>query len=77
MSTHPQDAQALIDKIQSLPRERIEEVEDFVDFLKTRGGQRKTAAKTKKPLEFPVVSVGEWPTDLSLRREDMYGDDGR
>jgi len=77
MSTHPQDAQALIDKIQSLPRERIKEVEDFVDFLKTRGGQRKTAAKTKKPLEFPVVSVGEWPTDLSLRREDMYGDDGR
>ena len=77
MSTHPQDAQALIDKIQSLPAERIAEVEDFVDFLKTRGGQRKTAAKAKKPLEFPVVSVGEWPTDLSLRREDMYGDDGR
>ena len=70
MSIHPQDAQALIDKIQSLPRERIEEVEDFVDFLKTR-------AKAKKPLEFPVVSVGEWPADLSLRREDMYGDDGR
>ena len=77
MSTHPQDAQALIDKIQSLPAERIEEVEDFVDFLKTRPGQRKTAAKGEKPLAFPVVSVGEWPADLSLRREDLYGDNGR
>jgi hypothetical protein len=25
---------------------------------------------------FPVVSVGAWPSDLSLRREDMYGDAG-
>ena len=31
-----------------------------------------------RPLSsFPVISVGEWPEDLSLRREDMYGDDGR
>jgi hypothetical protein len=26
---------------------------------------------------FPVISVGSWPSDLSLRREDMYGDAGR
>jgi hypothetical protein len=26
---------------------------------------------------FPVVSVGAWLSDLSLRREDMYGDAGR
>jgi hypothetical protein len=26
---------------------------------------------------FPVVDVGPWPEGLSLRREDMYGDDGR
>jgi hypothetical protein len=26
---------------------------------------------------FPVISVGAWPPDLSLRREDMYGDAGR
>ena len=32
--------QTLIDKIQSLPPERIEEVEDFVDFLKTRDQDR-------------------------------------
>ena len=27
--------------------------------------------------DFPVIHVGAWPVDLSLRREDMYGDDGR
>jgi hypothetical protein len=27
--------------------------------------------------EFPVIDVGPWPVHLSLRREDMYGDDGR
>jgi hypothetical protein len=26
---------------------------------------------------FPVISVGAWPSDLSLRREEMYGDAGR
>jgi hypothetical protein len=26
---------------------------------------------------FPVVSVGAWSADLSLRREGMYGDAGR
>jgi hypothetical protein len=26
---------------------------------------------------FPVISVGAWPPDLPLRREDIYGDAGR
>lgn len=26
---------------------------------------------------FPTIRLGCWPKDLSLRREDMYGDDGR
>ncbi len=33
-------------------------------------------ARPPKP-PFPVIDVGPWPSDLSLRREDMYGDDGR
>jgi hypothetical protein len=32
--------QSLIDKIQSLPPERLAEVEDFVDFLKMRDEDR-------------------------------------
>ena len=27
--------------------------------------------------DFPVRDYGPWPAGLSLRREDMYGDDGR
>jgi hypothetical protein len=28
-------------------------------------------------LDLPVYDVGPWPENLSLRREDMYGDWGR
>lgn len=28
-------------------------------------------------LNLPVIDVGPWPENVSLRREDMYGDDGR
>lgn len=77
MATPMQSAQALIEKIQSLPTDRIAEVEDFVDFLRERTERRKTPALGKEPLDFPVINVGKWPEDLSLRREDMYGDDGR
>jgi hypothetical protein len=27
--------------------------------------------------DFPVDDVGPWPEGMSLRREDMYDDDGR
>jgi hypothetical protein len=76
MTLPAQNAQALLEKIQSLPTDRIAEVEDFVDFLRERAAARKKAV-SKEPLDFPVISVGKWPEDLSLRREDMYGDDGR
>jgi hypothetical protein len=34
--------------------------------------------KEKRPLlDFPVMSVGAWPENLSLRREDMDGNWGR
>ncbi len=31
----------------------------------------------REPFQFPVDDYGAWPVDLSLRREDMYGDFGR
>ena len=67
-------AKNLMEKIQSLPAERIAEVEDFVDFLKQRA--QPELSTWHKPLDFPVISVGKWPVNLSLHREDMYGDDG-
>jgi len=33
--------------------------------------------KQRRPLNFPVAHYGPWPSTLSLRREDMYGNDGR
>lgn len=77
MAAPAQNVQTLIEKIQSLPSDRVAEVEDFVDFLKERTRRQKTAAPGKDSLDFPVISVGKWPENLSLRREDMYGDDGR
>ena len=74
MATPMHNTQTLIQKIQALPAEQIAEVEDFVDFLKQRAS-KKTAQH--EPLDFPTMSVGKWPEDLSLRREDMYGDNGR
>ena len=34
------DAQALLEKIQALPPERLSEVEDFVDFITAREEER-------------------------------------
>ena len=76
MAERMHSAQTLIEKIKSLPTDRITEVEDFVDFLKQRARSRKMGVSNKS-LDFPVMSVGKWPDDLSLSREDMYGDDGR
>ena len=72
-----QNTQALIEKIQSLPTDRIAEVEDFVDFLKQRTRLRRATTANKESLDFPVDDLGPWPDGYSLRREDMYGDDGR
>lgn len=75
MSIQAPTLKKLVEKIQLLPAERIAEVEDFVDFLRQR--TQTTQPSLRKPLDFPVISVRKWPEDLSLRREDLYGDDGR
>jgi hypothetical protein len=31
----------------------------------------------RPPFDLEPIDVGLWPENLSLRREDMYGDDGR
>ncbi|MES9903349.1 MAG: DUF2281 domain-containing protein [Sedimenticola sp.] len=77
MAIPMQATQALIEKIQSLPTDRIAEVEDFVDFLKQRARRQKGVVSSKESLDFPVDDLGPWPDGLSLHREDMYGDDGR
>lgn len=34
-------------------------------------------ARPLEPSDLPTHDLGPWPQGLSLRREDMYGDDGR
>ena len=77
MATTMQNAQGLMKKIQSLPTDRIDEVEDFVDFLRERTKHKNMMTTNKKLLDFPVDDLGIWPEGLSLSREDMYGDNGR
>lgn len=74
---HAHEITALVNKLKELPPERVAEVEDFVDFLRSRTRAERPAAGRRAPFEFPVDHVGQWPADLSLRREDLYGDNGR
>jgi len=46
-----------------------------MDFLKQRAQLDRSTRR--KPLDFPVISVGKWSEGISLHRKDMYGDDGR
>jgi hypothetical protein len=67
---------AILEKLGQLPPDRLAKVDDFIDFLLSRA----TAPPRTAPhpaLDFPVISVGRWPIDLSLHRKDLYGDDGR
>lgn len=74
---HADPIQTLIDKLHELPPERVAEVEDLVDFLRSRARAKGAPASRHVPLDFPVDHVSQGPEGLSLRREDIYGDDGR
>ena len=39
--------------------------------------EQPVSAPPHKPIVLPVFDLGPWPENLSLRREDMYGDDER
>ncbi|HYW19757.1 MAG TPA: hypothetical protein VE956_10675 [Nodularia sp. (in: cyanobacteria)] len=49
-----------------------------VIVIEDKSTNEKVTRKEKHPpLNFPVHDCGLWPENLSLRREDMYGDWGR
>jgi hypothetical protein len=72
-----QTIENLVDKIRHLPADRVAEVEDFVDFLSQRAKRQQAAQSKNESFEFPVVRIDDWPENLNLSREEMYGDDGR
>ena len=40
-------------------------------------GDVPAVASRSQRMTIPLLRVGGWPRNLSLRREDLYGDDGR
>lgn len=60
--------QTLIDKIQSLPPERIEEVEGFVDFLKMREQDRSLVHAAARRSEDAFRKVWDNPDDAEYDR---------
>jgi len=60
--------QTLIEKIQSLPPERVEEVEDFVDFLKTRDQDRALVHAAARLSEGAFREVWDNPDDAEYDR---------
>lgn len=72
------DPQALIEKLKDLPPERMAEVEDFVDFLRTREDEARDTAATRlgeamvklAALDLPPMSAEEVQAEIdSARRE--------
>ena len=60
--------QTLIEKIQTLPPKRIEEVEDFVDFLKTRDQDRALVDAAGRLSEKAFRKVWDNPDDAEYDR---------
>jgi hypothetical protein len=59
---------SLIDKIRSLPPEKLAEVEDFVDFLKMRDEDRLVTLAASKLSEDSFRQVWDNPDDAEYDR---------
>lgn len=69
-------AQALIEKIQQLPPQRLAEVEDFVDFLRTREERAAAGARLGESLarldalNLPPFSDDEIAAEIQAARQE-------
>ncbi len=61
----PSDTRSLIDKIASLPPERIAEVEDFVDFIRLREQERALIRATAAASAPSFAAVWDNPEDAA------------
>ncbi len=61
-----------LDQLQTIIREELQR------FRQELPAEAKAEGHLQSDLsDFPVDDLGPWPEGLSLRREDMYGDEGR
>ena len=60
--------QVLFDKIKQLPQQRLAELEDFVDFLRTREADHRLAAAAAKASEASFSQVWDNDDDAAYDR---------
>jgi hypothetical protein len=60
--------QALLEKLKALPPERVAEVEDFVDFLRTRGDAQQFTRAAATAAEPAFKKVWDNPDDAAYDR---------
>jgi len=60
--------QVLIDKIKQLPPQRLAEVEDFVDFLRTREDEQRLTQASAKVVEASFAAVWDNDEDAAYDR---------
>ncbi|MHB8744752.1 MAG: toxin-antitoxin system, antitoxin component, Xre family protein [Sulfuricaulis sp.] len=65
MSHSSNQKRTLIDKLDQLPPERVAEVEDFVDFLRSRDQDRSLTRATSKVSEASFKKVWDNPDDAA------------
>ena len=60
--------QAILEKLRQLPPERLAEVEDFVDFLRTREGDRALTRSAQQASQAAFTKVWESADDADYDR---------
>ena len=63
-----QNEQSLIEKLRALPPDRMAEVEDFVDFLRTRSYTQQLTRDAAKAAEPAFRNVWDNPEDAAYDR---------
>ncbi|MDP1717076.1 MAG: DUF2281 domain-containing protein [Burkholderiales bacterium] len=62
------DEQALLEKLKQLPPERVAEVEDFVDFLRSRSETQQLTQAAARVAEPAFKKVWDNPDDAAYDR---------
>lgn len=63
MANHRDHIRELLDKLETLPPERVAEVEDFIDFLKQRDTDRQLSRAASKVAAPSLQQVWDNPDD--------------
>lgn len=63
MATQREHIQSLIDKLEALSPERLDEVEDFIDFIEQRNLDRRLTQAASQTAEQSFAQVWDNPDD--------------